>query len=173
MKRQAVYFLIFVLILLGGFLAYRYWGEKGKEGWVCENGQWVKQGNPALPVPTGGCEEGEKVLSETAKGEEEVFNQASFERNQQLAQKTAEDSPTYKFDGADLKYESYQQLTCQDCWEFTFSFSSRHAGYGDRKGEILAQVITPHAIRVNTQEEKIISVVTDRTFDELNKRFLK
>jgi hypothetical protein len=38
---------------------------------------------------------------------------------------------------------------------------------------MLAQVITPHTIRVTIDNGKIISLVTDQTFDELGQRYLK
>jgi len=159
--------LAFVVAAVLVFWYFRSWGEKGI--WVCQNGEWVEQGEPVGAKPTWECEEGEKVVGV----EEEGFDQAKFSRSQEMAQKAAENAPTYKFDGFDLKFESSQELPCLNCWEFTFSFSSRHSGYGDRTGQILAQVITPHQIRVNVEEEKVIVVVTDRTFDELKGIYLK
>lgn len=159
--------LAFVVAAVLVFCYFRSWGEEG--AWVCQKGEWVKQGEPVGAMPTWECEEGEKYVAP----EEEVFDQAKFERSKELAQEAAENSSTYQYDGFDLKFESSQELTCANCWEFTFSFSSRHAGYGDRSGQILAQVITPHQIRVNVEEEEVIVVVTDRTFDELKGIYLK
>jgi hypothetical protein len=152
------------------FLVFWYFRSQPKEGaWVCQNGEWVKQNEPKGAKPTWECQEGEKVT----ESEKTAFDQAKFERSKELAQKAAESSATYQYDGFDLKFESSQELTCANCWEFTFSFSSRHAGYGDRRGQILAQVITPHQIRVNIEDEKVVVVVTDRTFDELKGIYLK
>lgn len=160
---------IVLVFLIAGALSFWYF-RTGEEGaWVCQNGEWVKQGEPTGPKPTWECEEGERVSGE----EEETFDQAKFERSKQIAQEAAENAPTYQFDGSDLKFESSEALTCPNCWEFTFSFSSRYAGYGDRTGQILAQVITPHQIRVNVDDEEVVVVVTDRTFDELKGIYLK
>lgn len=170
MNRKWTIIGIVLALLVAGILTFWYFRGKTKEGfWVCQNGQWVKQGEPTEPMPTWECEEGEKVGGE----EGQAFDQAKFERSKQIAQKAAENAPTYKFDGFDLKFESSEPLRCPNCWEFTFSFSSRHPGYGDRSGQILAQVITPHQIRVNVEDEKVVAVVTDRTFDELKGIFLK
>ena len=165
-------------MIIGGLLAFLaaallvfwYFRSQPQEGaWVCQNGKWVKQGETVGAMPTWECEEGEKVLDSEKAG----IDQAKFERSKEIAQKAAENSSTYQFDGFDLKFESSQELPCLNCWEFTFSFSSRHAGCGDRTGQILAQVITPHQIRVNIEEEKVVVVVTDRTFDELKGIYLK
>ncbi|MGB9706977.1 MAG: hypothetical protein ACPLXP_02830 [Microgenomates group bacterium] len=97
----------------------------------------------------------------------------SFEESRRLAEEAVKNAPTYKFDGFDLKFQGAETLRCPSCWEFTFSFKSRAAGYGERSGQILAQVITPHTIRATVDNGKITSLVTDRTFDELNQKFLK
>lgn len=169
-KKVAIVIGIFLVLLLGSILVFRYFGTREEGAWVCQNGQWVKQGEPKESMPERECREGEKVVTPEKK---ETFDQAKFEASKQIAQKAAENAPTYKFDGFNLKFESSQALLCSNCWEFTFSFSSRHSGFGNRAGQVLAQVITPHQIRVNVQGEEIVVVVTDRTFDELRGVFLK
>lgn len=172
MNRKRAIIGIFLVFLASGVLAFWYFRGRGEGVWVCRSGQWMKQGEPREPMPTRECKEGEKVGGKTEE-KEEAFDQAKFDRSKQLAQEAAENSPTYKFDGFDLKFESSETLPCANCWEFTFSFSSRHSGYSDRTGQILAQVITPHLMRVTVQDEKVGVVVTDRTFDELKQIFLK
>lgn len=168
-KKWTIIGIVLVFLVAGG-LAFLYFRGRTEEGfWVCQNGEWVKQGEPTGPMPTWECEEGETF----GATEEEAFDQAKFERSKQIAQEAVENAPTYKFDGFDLKFESSETLPCPNCWEFTFSFSSRYAGYGDRTGQILAQVITPHQIRVNVDDEEVVAVVTDRTFDELRGIYLK
>lgn len=37
-------------------LSKRYFSEPSTKGsWLCQNGQWVKQGNPGEPMPASGC----------------------------------------------------------------------------------------------------------------------
>ncbi len=80
-------------------------------------------------------------------------------------------SPTYKFDGMNLELT---EITEVDNGKFiaVFEFDSRQAGYGDRTGQMLAQVITPHEIVISietareTGEWKITSAVTDGVYDE-------
>ncbi|MCF7915797.1 MAG: hypothetical protein K9L66_11570 [Spirochaetaceae bacterium] len=38
-------------------------------------------------------------------------------------------------------------------YEMVFEFKSRHSGYGDREGEMLTQVITPHELEVRVERE--------------------
>jgi len=97
----------------------------------------------------------------------------SFEESRQIAEEAVKNASTFKFDGFDLQFVSSEALDCPSCWEFTFSFKSRAAGYGDRTGQMLAQVVTPHTIRVTVDNGTVTSLVTDQTFDELNQRFLK
>lgn len=113
-----------------------------------------------------------EAISEAPKpsGEEFPFKQVSFEDSKKIAEDFAKNAPTYKFDGFNLKYESFLTAKCPFCWRFTFSFTSRQAGYGDRTGQVLAQVVTPHEISVTVQEGKVISALTDDKYDELNQQ---
>lgn len=174
MRRPVVIITAFLVILVGGIILLgKLWQvrEKNIGSWICKNGQWEKQGEPQTTKPTWECQEGEKVGGN--KEQELVFDEKKFEKSKQMAYDAAKDSSTYKFDGYNLKFESSKTLNCSNCWEYIFSFSSRQAGYGDRTGQVLAQVITPHEIRVTVQDEKVILVVTDRAFDELKQIYLK
>lgn len=144
-----------VLIILGGilvvgFLLARFWPKK--EGKILPPWQFKQEGGVASPTSGLGM---------------------SFEESQWIAEEAVKNAPTYKFDGFDLKLEGFETLRCPSCWEFTFSFKSRAAGYGDRSGQMVAQVITPHTTRVTVDNGKVTSIVTDSTFDEMDRRFLK
>ncbi|HKL17164.1 MAG TPA: hypothetical protein VJ900_02290 [Patescibacteria group bacterium] len=97
-------------------------------------------------------------------------------------------APTYKFDGQNLKLKDSHEIglkeinpnveegdesKCEDCYEFVFDFSSRQAGYGNREGEMLAQVITPHTIKVRVESGEVTRAVTDEKYDELNQEMLQ
>ena len=53
---------------------------------------------------------------------------------------------------------------------FTFNFSSRHGGYGNRSGQIVTEVITPHqiAISLDFRTGQVVSATTDQIFDEFD-----
>ncbi len=81
-----------------------------------------------------------------------------------------ENAPTYVFDGRDLEFVEKRGLDlvgCENCYELEFTFESNHAGYGNREGEVLAQVITPHTIVVLIEDGEITKAVTDQVFDEI------
>lgn len=82
-------------------------------------------------------------------------------------------SPTYKFDGIPetlkvIDTRILESLPVQ--YVVTIAFDSRHAGYGDRTGQVLAQVITPHEIVITVVEGEVIRAVVDDKWDELNQR---
>ena len=82
---------------------------------------------------------------------------------------------TFKFDGIPetliigetLILESYPVQ-----YVVTITFDSRHAGYGDRTGQILAQVITRHTARITVVSGGVVSVTLDDVWDELNQEEL-
>lgn len=81
-------------------------------------------------------------------------------------------APTYVFDGLDLSYQDVRQLDCETCFEFTFTFQSRQAGFGNRTDSILAQVITPHTIVVTVEKGAVKEALTDEVFDEISEELL-
>lgn len=94
------------------------------------------------------------------------------EQSQQIAKNwIINQAPTYVFDGMDLNLEEVLLLDlvdCEDCYQFVYQFNSRHSGYGDREGQILAQVITPHSLIVTIENGKITQAIIDEIYDELN-----
>src|SRR4030067_3259694 len=83
-----------------------------------------------------------------------------------LAENWIKDAPTYEYDGSNLKFVSYVVLeSYPEQHALTYDFVSSHSGYGDRTGQILLQVITPHTIRITIVEGRIISAVIDDKWD--------
>jgi len=146
MKKNLIIFGLVILLLAAGILFFKKEEKRVSLPW-----------QPKKEKPTPAPEVGE----------------VSFEESRRITEEAVKNAPTYKFDGFDLQFVNSETLRCPSCWEFTFSFKSRAAGYGDRSGQMLAQVITPHTIRATIDNGKITSLVTDQTFDELNQKFLK
>ncbi len=44
----------------------------GEDVWICQNGQWVKHGNPSSTIPTTGCGEPQNVFT-TVKGNSDII----------------------------------------------------------------------------------------------------
>jgi hypothetical protein len=98
------------------------------------------------------------------------------------AQKIAEDfilnSSTFKFDGIDssidLSHDDPGFTSAYRSWSFTFKFETRHPGHGDRTGQFLAEVITPHyaTVLVDLETQKITMAACDESWDMLRERDL-
>ncbi|MBM3205336.1 thermonuclease family protein [Candidatus Shapirobacteria bacterium] len=52
-KKTLKIILPFVFLILASFLGLR--GLTGEDTWLCQNGQWVKHGQPSAPKPTTPC----------------------------------------------------------------------------------------------------------------------
>jgi hypothetical protein len=92
-----------------------------------------------------------------------------------VAQRYIVTSPTFAFDGdintLDTEYVgSLESFPVQ--YMIKMAFDSAHGGYGNREGQMLTQVITHHKMDIIVSEGKIISAVTDDTWDELNNQYV-
>jgi hypothetical protein len=85
---------------------------------------------------------------------------------EQLARDWIKQVPTYAYDGQDLELvdhtvrESYLRQHV-----LTYNFTSTHGGYGNRTGEMVNQVLTPHQIVVEVAHHDIQSAIIDDTWD--------
>lgn len=61
MKKTILIILTAVVIMVVAILGVRFWS--GEDNWICENGEWVKHGNPSAPQPIESC--GEENAEET------------------------------------------------------------------------------------------------------------
>ena len=104
-----------------------------------------------------------------------AVTQMSKEGSQAIAEEFVRGSPTFAFDGMEETLKLTETLTarCPFCWSFTFEFDSRQAGYGDRTGKMLAQVITHHRAAIMVEQMEITSAVIDEKWDMLRQREVK
>jgi len=54
MKKSITKLLILILIAVVLFIIGARF-LSGEDSWMCNDGQWVKHGNPSLPMPISGC----------------------------------------------------------------------------------------------------------------------
>ena len=87
--------------------------------------------------------------------------------NLPVAENFVEISPTYSFDGSGLELVSSDRLRCDECYIYVFNFTSSHAGYGDRTGQTVAQIITPHTISVVVKEGHVVQAIIDNEWNEI------
>ncbi len=85
-----------------------------------------------------------------------------------------EKSPTYLYDGIRSQISVDSPVNIGDgSWEVTILFTSRTAGYGDRSGQVTAQILTNHSMRVVIAPDgSITSAVLDGPWDDLNQTLL-
>lgn len=53
--KKALILLLLVVVIIGGFFALRFLFGGDEDTWICENGVWIKHGNPSAPKPVDGC----------------------------------------------------------------------------------------------------------------------
>jgi hypothetical protein len=92
----------------------------------------------------------------------------SPEEAEKIATNWIEIAPTYSFDGFDLKLEKQEVLEAiPEQHLMTYSFTSRHGGYGNRTDRMVTEVLTPHKIEVIVSEKNVTSAIIDGEWDEM------
>lgn len=93
----------------------------------------------------------------------------TMEQSRGIAEQFIIQDETYAFDGLQgtLEFENYTVMKCPYCWSFTFRFDCGHLGYGNRSGQVLAQVLTPHTAEITVSEGKVVSAVLDGRWNML------
>lgn len=101
-------------------------------------------------------------------------DQFTEEDSGQTAEGYVRSSPTFAFDGIEdsLVLVNTEAARCPCCWAFDFEFECRHAGYGDRTGQVLAQVISPHTARIVVNEGQVVQAVMDGTWDMMTQEMV-
>ncbi|HLC70000.1 MAG TPA: Gmad2 immunoglobulin-like domain-containing protein [Patescibacteria group bacterium] len=54
-KRLIIGIVVAFIVIIGGFILAR--GLSDEDTWICENGTWIRHGNPTSAMPTEGCGE--------------------------------------------------------------------------------------------------------------------
>jgi len=84
-----------------------------------------------------------------------------------MAKQFVMDDATFQFDGmADTVTGSLDESTGTATVEFT----SRTAGYGDRSGMMVAEVLTPHKAVIRIADSQVVSAVMDDKWDMLTQK---
>jgi hypothetical protein len=82
---------------------------------------------------------------------------------------------TFVFDGIEGSFQLTETLTlrCPYCWQFIFEFDSAQAGYGDRTGQMLAQVIAHHIAVITIDHLEVTRAVMDDQWDMLQQKMIE
>ncbi|HJH27572.1 MAG TPA: hypothetical protein C5S37_12615 [Methanophagales archaeon] len=99
---------------------------------------------------------------------------ADQKKSREIAEEYLLNTLTFRFDGVEdsLKLVETNTLECPYCWEFVFEFQCRHAGYGNRTAQMLAQVITPHTARIIVEQGRVTSAIMDEKWDMLEQKMI-
>ena len=93
---------------------------------------------------------------------------------QTISEEWVKNAPTYKYDGSGLTLvnsvvmESFPQQ-----YSMTYSFISGHAGYGNRSGQVTAEVMTDHTVNIKMFQGLVTSAIIDGVWDEMNQQMLQ
>jgi len=86
----------------------------------------------------------------------------------ELALEFVRHSPTYLFDGIHGTVKVTDTVIMESYpvqYVLIIEFDSRHAGFGDRTGQILAQVISSHTARVLVVDGEVVAATLDDVWD--------
>jgi hypothetical protein len=92
----------------------------------------------------------------------------SPEGSEQVAWRFVWSESTFRFDGISGTLKVTDTAEVNGGWKFTVEFDSRSAGYGNRSGQVLAQVITHHTSEVTVQAGRVTAAVMDGVWDMVN-----
>ena len=89
----------------------------------------------------------------------------------ELALEFVRHSPTYLFDGVYETVKVVDTLIMESYpvqYVVIIEFDSRHAGFGDRTGQVLAQMMTPHTAGVKVVDGEVVAAILDDVWDMVN-----
>jgi hypothetical protein len=95
------------------------------------------------------------------------------QRAEEIARDFIVQAPTFKFDGISdtLKVTDVKALEIFPVqYIITITFDSLNAGYGDRTGQEVREIITPHTAVVTVVNDNVVSAMLDNQWDELNQK---
>lgn len=93
--------------------------------------------------------------------------------SRQVALEFVKNEATFVYDGMEdtLKLVKTEELSAHS-WRFSYEFQSRHSGYGDRTGQVLLQVITPHQAVVTVTDGQVVKAIMDGKWDMTKQEML-
>ena len=79
---------------------------------------------------------------------------------------------TFRFDGIKSSVTVDTVVRVPSGWKIRLNFTCAHPGYGDRTGQLLPQVISPHQIQITVQESRVSSAIIDEKWDEVSQSLI-
>ncbi len=94
----------------------------------------------------------------------------SLNESRKVAEEFVRSEATFRFDGIPETLKVTDTTSVGDGWKISIEFDSRHAGYGNRTGQALAEVITRHVAEVTVRSGKVTAAMMDGQWDMINQR---
>jgi hypothetical protein len=94
----------------------------------------------------------------------------SEQESLRIAEDFVKQEATFQFDGIADTLKITGATAAGNIWIINLQFDSRQAGYGDRSGQMLAEVITPHSCEITVKDGKVTTAVMDGQWDMVNQR---
>ena len=106
--------------------------------------------------------------------EDTSLQQMTPELASDLAVQFVRNSPTFRFDGIEetLTVIDVREAEPPYSWVIEIEFDSRYAGYGDRTGEPLLTVITPHTALITVEQMQVTEAIMDGRWDMMAQAFV-
>ena len=94
----------------------------------------------------------------------------SREGSQQVAEEFVKLETTFRFDGIQETLKVTSTTSVGNGWQFIIEFDSRYDGYGNRSGQVLAEVLTHHTAEITVQAGLVTTATMDREWDMIKQR---
>lgn len=88
----------------------------------------------------------------------------------EFATEWVKNTPTFAYDGRNLKLIEHTSIDNQHT--ISYEFESTHGGYGNRSGEIITQVVTPHMMVLELTGAQVTGAVIDGRYDVLTQQMI-
>ncbi len=89
----------------------------------------------------------------------------SQEQGRQVAEEFVKQEATYRYDGMPQTLKLTSTTSVANGWKYTIEFDSQHAGYGNRMGQMMAQMITHHVALVTVAAGRVTVATMDGQWD--------
>jgi hypothetical protein len=96
----------------------------------------------------------------------------SQEESRQAAEEFVKQEATFRYDGEPVILKVTGTTSIAEGWNYTIEFDSSHAGYGNRTGQLLAEVVTHHAAEITVQNGAVKSAIMDAVWDMMKSRMI-
>jgi hypothetical protein len=97
-------------------------------------------------------------------------NSISQADSQKIAEDFVKGEATFQFDGMTETFKVINSTASEDGRQYTISFYSRHAGFGNRNGQMLAEVLTPHMVKITVLNGQVTTAVMDGQWNMISQK---